>query len=54
MLIEASLLQMWLIITQFFYIHRIPMDKETEVYFIKRIYSLKNKQAFLESIAETD
>ena len=37
-----------------FHIHRTPKDKETEVYFIKRIYSTKNKQAFLESIAETD
>ena len=37
-----------------FHIHRIPKDKETEVYFIKRIYSMKRKQAFLESIAETD
>ena len=37
-----------------FHIHRIPKDKETEVYSIKRIYSMKNKQAFLESIAETD
>ena len=35
-------------------IHRIPKDNETEVYFIKRIHSMKNKQAFLESIAETD
>ena len=37
-----------------FHIHRIPKNKETEVYFIKRIYSMNNKQAFLESIAETD
>ena len=37
-----------------FHIHRIPKDKETEVYLIKRIYSTKNKQTFLESIAETD
>ena len=38
-----------------FHIHRIPKDKEeTEVYSIKRIYSMKNNQAFLESIAETD
>ena len=37
-----------------FHIHRIPKDKETEVYSIKCIYGMKNKQAFLESIAETD
>ena len=36
-----------------FHIHRIPKDKETEVYFMKCIYSVKNKQAFIESIAET-
>ena len=36
-----------------FHIHRIPKDKETEVHFIKHIYSMKNEQAFLESIAET-
>ena len=28
-----------------FHIHRIPKDKETEVYFSKRIYSMENKQA---------
>ena len=37
-----------------FHIHRIPNDQETKVYFMKRIYSMKNKQAFIESIAETD
>ena len=35
-----------------FRIHRIPKDKETEVYSIKRIYSMEYKQAFLEFIAE--
>ena len=37
-----------------FHIHRIPNCQETKVYFMKRIYSMKNKQAFIESIAETD
>ena len=43
----------WLV--SIFPFHRIPNDKETEVYFMKRIYSMKNSmKAFIESLAETD
>ena len=37
-----------------FHIHRIPTVQEVEVYMLKRIYSVKNKHAFIQSIAETD
>ena len=34
-----------------FHIHRIPTIQEVEVYMLKRIYSVKNKHAFIQSIA---
>ena len=37
-----------------FHIHRIPTVQEVEVYMMKRIFSVKNKHAFTQSIAETD
>ena len=36
------------------HIHMTPNDQETEVYFMKRIWDMKNNQALIESFAETD